>query len=615
MGLIVFGALVVRLLHVWAIEGSPFGPVLLGDSAGYDRWAREIAGGDWIGSDVFYQAPLYPYLLGLLYTVIGSEPVVVRVAQALLSAAACGLLALAGARFFSPTVGVVAGALLAVYAPAIFMDTTLQKSVLDLFLLTGLLALLARAMEEPSTVPRSWIGIGALLGLLALSRENALVLVAALGVWVWRARVDMTRRLVLVAAGLAVVLLPVAARNAVVGGGFHLTTSQLGPNLYIGNHAGSDGTYNPLRYGRGDPSFERDDATQLAEAAEGRSLTPSEVSRYWVGETLADIGEDPVRWIGLLGRKAALTVNGWEAMDTESQYAYADHSWLLVVTGWLTHFGVLVPLALVGALATWSRRDRLEPLHLMLVVYAASVVAFYVFGRYRYPMVPFLVLLAAAGAVHLVELARGRATAVVSTGTLVALLVVTGAVTNYPLLSADAMRAVSYNNLGTAYRERGDQAAAIEWYERAVALGPDQAQTHSNLASALTATGALTRAVDHYEQAVALDPDAGGIRFNFGNALAAAGRYERAVDEYEEALVAWPDDSEAHNNLGMALGNLGRNVEAAEAFRAALAIDPTDAYAHGNLAIVLAELGDRDGARRHRSEAARLASQMDGRRP
>jgi hypothetical protein len=36
----------------------------------------------------------------------------------------------------------------------------------------------------------------------------------------------------------------------------------------------------------------------------------------------------------------------------------------------------------------------------MTLAYAASVVAFYVFARYRYPLVPMLIVFAAAGAME-----------------------------------------------------------------------------------------------------------------------------------------------------------------------------------------------------------------------
>ena len=606
-------ALVVRLVHVWQLGGSPFAELLLGDSAGYDRWARELAAGDWLGSDVFYQAPLYPYLLGVVYAVLGSDVTVVRVCQAVLGAGSAVLLAAAGGRFFSPRVGLAAGVTLALYAPAIFVDATLQKSVLDVFLLTGLLCLLAAGLD--ATPPaRRWIGIGALLGALCLTRENALILVAALGIWLWlerRERRDWLRQAALAAAGVALVLAPVALRNGIVGGEWHLTTSQFGPNFYIGNHADADGAYRPLRYGRGDAAFERDDATALAEAATGRGLTPAGVSRYWVGRTLDDIAAAPGRWLGLLGRKTALTFNAVEVIDTESQYAHAEHSLPLAATGWITHFGLLVPLAAVGVAATWPRRRRLLPLYLMLGLYAASVIAFYVFARYRYPLAPFLVLFAAAGGDHLVQVARRAATlAHAPAVAAVALVCAVGA--NWPLLSKDHMRAASYNNLATAYRERGDLPRAVQLYETALTLDAAYAQAHSNLGSALAGGGEPERAIEHYRQAIAADPDTGDLRFNFGNALLAANRYAEAAEQFGFAVEAWPADAEAHNNLGIALASAGDMAAAAAAFREAVRLDPAGPRAHRNLGIALEELGDADGARRHYAEAQRLEASANG---
>src|SRR5438034_218015 len=64
--LIFAAALAVRLAHLWAMRHSPLFETLLGDANGYDLWAQQIAGGDWIGHDVFYQAPLYAYFLGAI---------------------------------------------------------------------------------------------------------------------------------------------------------------------------------------------------------------------------------------------------------------------------------------------------------------------------------------------------------------------------------------------------------------------------------------------------------------------------------------------------------------------------------------------------------------------
>ena len=53
----IFGvALAVRLLHVWLLSRSPYFDALMGDARGYDEWARRIAGGDWVGTEVFLKS-------------------------------------------------------------------------------------------------------------------------------------------------------------------------------------------------------------------------------------------------------------------------------------------------------------------------------------------------------------------------------------------------------------------------------------------------------------------------------------------------------------------------------------------------------------------------------
>src|SRR5678815_1900628 len=163
-------ALALRLVHVYQLRASPFADVLLGDAHGYDEWARRIAGGEWIGRDVFYQAPLYPYFLGILYTIVGHNLLAVRIIQAAIGAASCTLVALAGQRFFSSKVGLAAGIGMAIYAPAIFFDGLLQKSVLDLFFLSLSLWLISLLLDRRDD-RRLWLLLGVAMGALSLTRE------------------------------------------------------------------------------------------------------------------------------------------------------------------------------------------------------------------------------------------------------------------------------------------------------------------------------------------------------------------------------------------------------------------------------------------------------------
>ena len=241
-------SLTVRLAHLFQIRRAPFFTLSMGDAQSYHAWAQRIAAGDWIGSDVFYQAPLYPYFLALVYRLLGEAPMTVRLCQAVIGSLACVWLAFAAWRLFSRPAGIAAGLMLAFYAPAIFFDGLIQKSVLDAFLLCLALALLSRLVVDPIR-RRSWLWVGVALGCLTLTRENAVVFAAAILVWLlWCQRHLATERLVLAGcfvAGLAIVLLPVAARNKLVSGEFHLTTSQFGPNFYIGNNETASGTYQP----------------------------------------------------------------------------------------------------------------------------------------------------------------------------------------------------------------------------------------------------------------------------------------------------------------------------------------------------------------------------------
>src|SRR5262249_43781206 len=153
----------------------------------------------------------------------------------------------------------------------------------------------------------------------------------------------------------------------------------------IGNNPRSDGTYMPLRFGRGAPEYERQDATELAERAVGRHLTPGEVSNYWTSRALTFIRSEPFAWLKLMARKAALFANATEMLDTESQYSYDEWSVITRVAGTIGHFGILVPLAVLGLWTTWSDRTRSRILVALTIAYAASVVIFYVFARYRFP--------------------------------------------------------------------------------------------------------------------------------------------------------------------------------------------------------------------------------------
>jgi len=533
-------ALALRLAHLAALSDTPLLAVLIGDGRQYDRWAQRLAGGDWIGTGVFYQSPVYPYLLGLVYTVAGHDVTLVRVLQAFGGAASCVLLGIAGRRFFDARAGLIAAALLAVHPPAIFFDALIQKSSLDLLLMTLLLALIAGFTGRPRIL--SIVPIGLTLGALILNRENAALLYPVLAVWLWPARVDPAwsrgARIGVLTASVALVLLPVGIRNAAAGGEFALTTSQLGTNFYIGNHAKAGGSYESLLEGRGDAEYEQIDATRLAEQARGRTLSPGEVSRYWLSRGAQDIAADPIRWLGLMGRKLLLAINAIEAVDTESIETHADYSWVLRALRWLD-FGVILPLGVLGAWLTRAAWRRLAILYAMFGTLVVSVAAFYVVARYRFPLVPIVVLFAGAGVSSVGRAGLWRAANRRALRSAVPLVAAAAVIANLPLTLAshDDTRL----NIASELVRLNRASDAIQLLEDALADAPDDAVAQTQLGLALVRHGEPARAVEPFRAAVRLQPDDFAARVRLANALRAVGRTAEAIPEYEQALRVVPD--------------------------------------------------------------------------
>jgi tetratricopeptide (TPR) repeat protein len=575
----------VRLAHLWQMHGTPYWTVLMGDSREYDAWAQRIASGDWTGSGVFYQAPLYPYFVGAVYSLFGRDLVVLRVIQAVLGSLSCLLVAYAAGRLISKRAGLVAGLALAFYAPAIFFDGLIQKSVLDVLFVSAALALIASLDTRPAPRPATWLTLGLATAALALTRENALVLFPVTAGWAWYLLREQPRSaaaaVALLTAGVVAGLAPVAVRNYVVGGGVYLTTSQLGPNFYIGNNPAADGTYRPLRFGRGSAEFERRDATEIAERAEGRRLEPGEVSRYWLGRAADFISSKPWAWLRLMGRKTALLLNREEMLDTESQAAHAEWSWPLAVLQPLTHFGVLVPLAVLGLWATWAERRRLWIMYAMALTYAASTVAFYVFARYRYPLVPILMVFAAAGLADLRGLVPSRAA--------LAAAALAAVAANWPMLSETRMRAITETNLGVALAEGGRAADAQARYRRAMTVDPDYAPAYNNLGVALRSQGDISGSIAVYREGLRHRDDYPDLHYNLGNALSEAGQLPEAEAAFRRAIELEPGSAPAYRNLGNLLAAQGRPADGLDYLRRALTLAPDDVPAAYDLGTLLLE--------------------------
>jgi len=624
------GAFLARNVFLAEMRDTPLFSTPMGDARAFDQWGQAISAGDWVGEGVFYQAPGVSYLLGSLYALFGRDLELARQLFACFGALTCVLVADLGRRVIDRPSGLLTGWILALYAPLFFFESRLQKPALSQLLLVATLHTLVRHRQSPGHGKA--FGTGLLCVGAALVRENFWVLAAVLPILVISPVADLRTRggwLLALALGAGLAFAPLALRNHLAGVPLHATTANLGPNLYIGNHEGADGLYQSLTVGRGMPGTELEDARAIAMGESGQPLEDPEVSAWWRDRAVDWMRSEPRSALALYVTKLGYVLHSREWMDTVSYRVARDESQLLRIFGLLFRFGILVPLGLVGivlALARGRRRD-VTPLLVAGVLIAASVAAFFVFARFRLPLVPLLAPFAALTILSSIKRVRARdhkALAFIGVPALVLAVLV-----HLPTAAVEYPRADTWNNLATVASIEGRSGQALVYYRRALEARPDFPQARFNLGLALAKRGQVEDAREHLqaaseavpawhldgllalaegylvrdepegalillEEAVRVTAERAEQPFRAGRLFSRAGDLERATLAYRAALALRPDYPAALNNLGYTLAGLGRLEEAREAYEVALEFDADFAGAVFNLGWLLCSAPDAD---------------------
>jgi len=431
-------ALALRLAYVWQIRGSSLVIPEELDPGFYYNWAKEIAGGAWLGKDPFVQSPLYAYLLGLFMKLAGDGITPILVAQSLVGCGTVLLTYVAGRRLLDERHGLLAGLLVALYGPFIFYEGMVMKTFLSPFFTILLVLLLDRARERAEAgdarASGRWprIGAGGLFalggvayGLTVLDRDNFILLAPALALLALFLGGGATRRGLKAAGaftlGTVLIIAPVTLRNWVAAHEFVLLTTGGGEVFFIGNNADANGLYVPPPFVRPDPRYEHADFIDRATEIAGHPLTPMQSSWFWFRQGLSFIRDDPGAWARLLARKMVHFWNFYELPDNLDYSVAQEFSpllnrlnfvfppvswptlsvpaagvWMPVRLHLLLNFGTLAPLGLLGLVLTRRRWRRLLPVIVLLFGYMGTVLMFFNFSRFRVPVVPLLALPASA---------------------------------------------------------------------------------------------------------------------------------------------------------------------------------------------------------------------------
>ncbi|OGW26175.1 MAG: hypothetical protein A2X59_05165 [Nitrospirae bacterium GWC2_42_7] len=167
-------------------------------------------------------------------------------------------------------------------------------------------------------------------------------------------------------------------------------------------------------------------------------------------------------------------------------------------------------------------------------------------------------------------------------------------------------KARGHNNLGNAYKLKGDIKKAIEQFEIAVKINPNFAKAYYNLGVSYWSNGMKEKALDNYRIALKLNPNYAEAHNNLGAAYKDKNLNEEAIEEYEAALKIVPEYAEAHNNLGAAYRSKGLIDKAIEHYNEALRIKPYSPEVHNNLGAAYRDKGMKEKAVQEYEIAIRL---------
>lgn len=376
------------------------------DEQDYVALARSLVNGDGFAwgpeRPTSIRPPLYPFFIATVWTVSGSESLqIVRWAQLGLSALSVLLLYAIGWRWFNRRVAFLAATGLAVYPSLMFSSALLLTEILFTTLLLCTTLSFVRFTEEPSK-PRALL-TGVTLGLSALARSVLWPFIGVLVLLAWAAaREDRCRnRFAMVAVlvlGYAAAVGPWSVRNSALQRTFTVVDTMGGLNLMMGNYEHT-------------PAARMWEAVSLTgtglawsaslppRAPDGSQWTEGTKEKWAQRQALSFMVSHPLTTV----RRAVLKFADFWGLERDflagvQRGYYAPPAVLVTAAGTAitVSYVCVMFLAILGILLAPPRRTA--HVFLLAVILFIAGVHTVVFGhsRYHLPLIPLLLLYAAA---------------------------------------------------------------------------------------------------------------------------------------------------------------------------------------------------------------------------
>lgn len=390
--LIVLAAIALRMAVVAdrAANDERFIPPFLSDSETYFRFGGDVLGRSYPFRSYDYQ-PGIIYFYAVLMAVVGKSVALLRLALCVIDGLTVGAVIAAGWLLTRRAWGGwLAGLLMALYPVSVYYATTMLIEPFAAMMLSVWLVIVLKQMEQPTRLRTVLLGL--LTGAMFVTRSNVAAVTVIYLLW-WAAQRPGWRiwftDLAVIAAGTMLVISPFTAWNLYIEPDrFQLVQGDGWWQLYSANNRDGDGTG-----GRG-AAFDAQDR-------------PGDTDKsHWREAVLRDIAINPVRYAGLLLRKAAIFWSDAEPGNNDDFYIIREISPTLQTLPAVS-FPYLAALAFVGLwMLGFERRDTALFFWGVIGVLFAGVLISFALSRFRYPVVIPLFPLGAYAIVRIIEWGR-----------------------------------------------------------------------------------------------------------------------------------------------------------------------------------------------------------------
>ncbi len=563
--LVLLFAFILRAAFLSEVSSSPFVAPHLFDQASYIKWSEGILEGNWEGNDKpYWQGPLYPYLLAFIFSLAGKSLLAVRLFQIAVGLALIVVIFLLTREIFGDVPALIAAFMAAFFRTFIFMESAFLTEMILAFLVCA--ALLATLYAGKRGTVTGWLLAGLILGFAAVARGTVLILLPIMIGWLIyavkgseassRARGEKPRKgsplavlILALIAGAIVPIAPITIRNIVVSNEFVLLSANAGLNLFIGNHSGANGTYD-LPDGidtQADPRGE-----VFARRSVHHELSSSQLSRFYTSQVKNFLKREPGTFLRLLLRKVVLFFHSAEISHDDDFDFFRRKSVVMRLP--LVPYGIVFPLAAAGIFLAFKRssqRGRILLIASFLVISVLSSVLFFVALRYRIPAVPLMIPFAAFALSELWREVRLHEFAGALKTVLPVIILCIASYYPYSFVRDLVLltRLQSHNQTALVYQELGEMDKALEEFEEAITLAPENSSLHLNKGNALLFMDESSNAENEYREAIRLNPLNANAHSNLGTIMEERGDLDAAEREYMQAIAIHPENAIAQRNL------------------------------------------------------------------